>query len=115
MNENDPAWKIAEAARASLASGPDTLDKALADLKASSNDIARAYALCLTQTPFSTSEANRLIIDSRLKVALVQEHVAAQKRMGRTLNILTWVLVVLTVVLVVFGGIDILGKVRACH
>jgi hypothetical protein len=105
--QNDVAWKLAEAAHASLNSGPDTLDKALTDLKASAKDIARAYALCLTQVPFSSNAANRLILDTRLQVALVQEHVAAHERMGSKVNILTWVLILLTVVLVIFGIINI--------
>jgi hypothetical protein len=104
MDQNDVAWKIAEATLASINTGPDTLDTALTDLKASAKDIARAYALCLTnRTPFG-SEANRLILNTRLQLALMQEHVAAQKRMGLTINILTTVLVVLTVVLVIFGS-----------
>jgi hypothetical protein len=109
VDQNDPAWKIAEAALKSIDSGPSTLDAAL--LQASAKDIARAYALCLSSlTPFSQTEATRLILDTRLQVALVQEHVAAQQRMGRTLNILTVALVVLTLALVIFGGIAIWQK-----
>jgi hypothetical protein len=111
LDENDPAWKIAVAARASANSGPDALDAALTELKPSARDIARAYALCLSQQPqlqeqFS-SEAIRLILAARLQVALVEEHVEAQRRMGRTITGLTWMLVVLTVVLVILGGVDI--------
>jgi hypothetical protein len=112
VEQNDPAWKIAEATLALLNSGPNTLDTALTDLKASARDIARAYAQCLSQAPFSQYEANRLILNTRLQVALVQEHVAAEQRMGRTFNILTGVLVVLTIALVFLGGIDIWAKLE---
>jgi hypothetical protein len=107
MDKNDPAWKIAEAAHASTNSGPDTLDAALTLLKPSAMDIARAYALCLSAGPFASSEAPRLILSTRLQVALVQEHVEAQRRMGRTINVLTVVLVVLTVALVALGVVAI--------
>jgi hypothetical protein len=112
MDKNDVAWKLAEAAHASTNSGPDTLETALTDLKPSARDIARAYALCLSAGPFASSEAPRLILAQRLQVALVEEHVEAQRRMGRTINALTWVLVVLTVVLVILGGIDIYMRTR---
>jgi hypothetical protein len=107
MDQQDPAWKIATAAHASTNSGPDALDAVLTDLKASASDIARAYALCLSAGPFASAEAPRLILATRLQVALVQEHVKAQQRMGRTITGLTWVLVALTVALVIFGGMDI--------
>jgi hypothetical protein len=107
LDRNDAAWQIAEAAHASMNSGPDTLDAALARLKPSARDIARAYGLCLSAGPFASSEAPRLVLAARLQVALVEEHVEAQRRMGRTINWLTVVLVVLTVVLVILGGIDI--------
>jgi hypothetical protein len=42
-----------------------------------------------------------------MHVALVEEHVQAQKRMGRTVNILTFVIMVMTGALVYFGGIDV--------
>jgi hypothetical protein len=114
VDQNDAAWKIAEATMASLGGHPDALDTALTDLKASARDIARAYALCLWKPPFSATEASRLILNTRLQVALVQEHVAAQRRMGLTVNILTFVLVVLTIALVIFGGMDLWEKFRTC-
>jgi hypothetical protein len=110
VDQNDPAWKIAEAAQISIYRDPDALDKALTDLKASAKDIARAYAFCLTAgSPFA-AEATRLILATRLQVVLTQEHVAAQRAMGATINILTGVLVFLTVVLVILGSIDIWEK-----
>jgi len=108
VNQEDPAWQIAEATVASISNGPDTLDATLVELRASARDIARAYALCLTgNTPFSQNSATRLILESRMHVALVEEHVQAQKRMGRTVNILTFVIMVMTGALVYFGGIDV--------
>jgi hypothetical protein len=108
MDENNSAWKLATAARAALNNNPDCLDDAFKELKPSAITIARAYTLSLTTIPFSQSEANRLILGARLQVALMEEHVAAQRRMGRMINVLTGVLVVLTLVLVVFGGVEFL-------
>ena len=73
----------------------DGLEKTFEELKPTSKTIAQAYALCLTRAPFASSEANRLILSTRLQVALVEEHVRAQRRMGLTVNILTAVLVAL--------------------
>jgi hypothetical protein len=53
------------------------------------------------------------MLNTRLQVALVEEHVVAQKRMGFTINALTWVLVVLTLVLVAFGVVDLCTKLHA--
>ena len=107
MDENDPAWKLAAAAHESLNGGPDDLEAVFKDLKPTTITIAQAYALCLTKNPFSGDSRSRLILNARLEVALMEEHVAAQRRMGRTINVLTWVLVVLTLVLVIFGLIDL--------
>jgi|SRR5580658_3591301 hypothetical protein len=112
MDANDPAVKLARAADASrIGNDPDELDRTIQELKPNSATIARAYALCLNQNQPFTSEANRLMLNTRLQVALVEEHVAAQRRMGFTINALTWVLVVLTLVLVAFGVIDLCTKV----
>jgi hypothetical protein len=111
MDESDPAWKLAQAALASL-SNADRLEEAFKELKPTAITIARAYSLSLTTPPFSTREANRLILDARLQVALMEEHVAAQKRMGFTINALTWVLVALTLVLVIFGVVDLCQKIQ---
>ena len=89
---------------------PDILEMAFEDLKPTSKTIAQAYALCLTRAPFSGAAANYMTLETRLQVALMQEHVAAQERMNRTINILTGVLVVLTLLLVVFGGADLADK-----
>lgn len=112
MDHNDPAWKIAEATLTSINTGPNTLDAAL--VGQSATDIARAYALCLTsQTTFASNEATRLILSARLQVALVQEHVAAQRRMGRTVNRLTVAIAALTLLLVIFGIIELWPKLTA--
>jgi hypothetical protein len=113
MDENDPAWKLAAAADASLQGGSDILEEAFKALKPAPTTIARAYALCLTKTPFTADSRSRMILEARLQVALMEEHVAAQRRMGFTINALTWVLVVLTLVLVVFGVIDLCQKFHA--
>jgi hypothetical protein len=113
MNENDPAWKLAAAADASLKGGSDILEEAFKNLKPTTITIAQAYALCLTKQAFAVDSRSRMILETRLQVALMEEHVAAQRRMGFTINALTWVLVVLTVVLVVFGVIDLCQKLHA--
>jgi hypothetical protein len=60
MDQNDPAWKLAQATVASLSDRGDALDRALRELKPTSGDVARAYALCLTTPPFASTEATRL-------------------------------------------------------
>ena len=110
MDANHPAWKLAAAAHATWLGDADALENAIAELKPSSKTIAQAYALCLTNgLPFSP-EAARLMLKARLQVAVMEEHVAAQERMGQTINVLTGVLVVLTLLLVVFGFADIADK-----
>jgi hypothetical protein len=112
MDESDTAWKLAKAVQAAASNDPDNLDKTFAELKPSATHIARAYTLCLTTSPFNLSEANRLILNARLEVALMEEHVAAQRRMGVTINVLTGVILFLTLVLVGFGVIDLWGKLH---
>jgi hypothetical protein len=111
-DENDPAWKLATAVRASLNNDPEHLERVFKELAPTATTVARAYTLCLT-TPLFSAEANRLILNTRLQVVLMEEHVAAQRRMGFTINALTWVLVVLTLVLVVFGVIDLCQKLHS--
>ena len=100
MDKTHPAWIVAEAALAVLRGDNEALEKVFKELKPTTRVVAQAYALCLNTPPFSQTEATRLILGTRLQVALVEEHVAAQKRMGRTINVLTVVLVILTVLLV---------------
>lgn len=114
MDENHPAWKLAEATLAVRNGDQEAIDKVIEKYKPSTREFAQAYALCLNTTPFSNSEANRLILNTRLQVPLVEEHVMAQRRMGRTINALTVVLVILTTALVIFGGIDIAPKIHMC-
>lgn len=106
-----PAWKLAEATNEARSNAdPAILERAFEELKPTSKAIAQAYALCLTRAPFASAPANYMTLETRLQVALMQEHVAAQERMGRTLNVLTAVLVVLTLLLVVFGLADLADK-----
>ena len=118
MDKGDPAWKLAAAVTASLSGDADDLEEVFKDLKPTTTTIARAYALCLTKQPFAGAEANRLILGARLQVALMEEHIAAQKRMGFTINALTWALVALTLALTIFGVVDLYQKIpeaRMCH
>ena len=113
VEQSDPAWKLAAAADAAGMSGDmDAFERAFAALKPNSRIIARAYAVCLTKPPFTAHEASRLILYRYLEVALMEEHVAAQRRMGRTINRLTFFLVLLTAALVFFGVVDLIEKSR---
>lgn len=104
MDKSDPAWKLAQATYEAMeGTDKEALDRAFIELKPPARDIARAYALCLHTAPFASTEKTRLALNARLQVALMEEHVAAQQRMGRTMEILTWVLIWLTVLLGVFG------------
>jgi hypothetical protein len=112
VNPEHPAWKLALAIARSRQGELGATERAFEELKPDAVMICQAYALCLTESEFG-AEANRLILGARLQLVLMQEHVAAQKRMGRKLEWLTGVLIVLTVALVVFGwaeeGDKILG------
>jgi hypothetical protein len=66
---------------------------------ASADVVARAYALCLTDSAFTSRGAPQLILREYLQLRLMQEHVAAQERMGRTINRLTFGLFILTAAL----------------
>ena len=107
MNENDPAYKLAAAA-AKLGSDHDALDREIAWLKPTARDIARAYERAF-YAPFDGQEAFRFALRARLDAALVDEHVAAQRKMGRTISRLTWALVGLTAALVYFATFDYLN------
>jgi len=99
MDKNDPAWKLAEAALATVGGDLDTLDKTFEQLKPTTRTLARAYTLCLTTPPFSNTEATRLILNT-LQFALAEQ--AARK-----LNVLTGWLIGLTVLLLAFGVFEI--------
>jgi|SRR5580700_235932 hypothetical protein len=106
MNESHPAWKLAEGARSAVASANvELLEKAINPFP-SADTIAQALALSLTTHPFIQYDAPRQILRDYLQVALTREHVAAQKRMGRTVNRLNVILVFLTAALVWFGYVD---------
>jgi hypothetical protein len=102
LDENDPAWKIAVAARASLGNDPDALDRTIAALQPSVAVLLQAHDLCLTTSPFSNSEAIRIVINSRLQIELAK----SQERVGETTNSLTRWILLLTVVLLVLAVIE---------
>jgi hypothetical protein len=106
MDKNDPAWKLAEAAQAMLKGDLDAMDRALAEVKPTTQDVAKAHALCLTTAPYSGSEATRLIVNSL-------QYAVAEKT-AHKLNVLTGWLVALTVLLAIFGGFDIIMRLRGC-
>jgi hypothetical protein len=99
FNKNDPAWKLCEAAQAALNGDLDAIDRVFDEVKPTAKSIAMAYALCLmANAPFQSSEANRLIIGS-LQYRLTEETT-------RKLNVLTWWLVVPTVILALLAIVD---------
>jgi hypothetical protein len=106
LDPNDPAVQLAEATVATLRGDLGALDRVFTDLKPDTKTIARAYALCLTTSPYSQSEATRLIV-STLQFALAE-------KTAHKLNVLTAWLVVLTVLLVGFGVFDVVMRLRGC-
>jgi len=109
VDQDHPARRLADAAKATGKPDPDALEKAIAELKSTSKSkfIAQALAVSIAD---NASSGDREILSARLQVELVEEHVAAQERMGQTINVLTGVLVVLTLLLVVFGLADLTDK-----
>jgi hypothetical protein len=107
--DDHPAQKLAAAAEAARQADPDALERAIAELKPTNRSkiIAQALAIFLKD---NASSGNREILAARLQIQLMEEHVAAQERMGQTISVLTGVLVVLTLLLVVFGFADIADK-----
>lgn len=104
MNPEHPAWRLAAAIHAGHGDA-DATERAFEELKPNAVTICQAYALCLTVQEFNP-QSYRLILAARLQLELTQEHVAAQERMGRKLERLTRVLIVLTIALAVFGLAD---------
>ncbi|HYX75174.1 MAG TPA: hypothetical protein VE819_10865 [Steroidobacteraceae bacterium] len=107
MDQNDRAWRLAAAAEAAWKGDAGALDRAFVELQPTSEEVARAHSLCLTTAPFNSIEGTRLMLTTRLQVLLTQEHVAAQRRMRRSTNILIGVLIVLVVILVLLGGFEV--------
>jgi len=93
---NDPAYKLAQAALEASKGDVDAIERAFQELKPTTITLARAYALCLSTQPFASTEGSRLML-STLQYAL------AEKTAAR-LNILTWALVIVGVIV---GGVDI--------
>jgi hypothetical protein len=112
VDNNDPSWKLADASFQTLRGDHEAFDRALTELRPTSRTLARAYALGLYAQPFISHGGVPLILEKRLQVALMEEHVAAQRRMGRTINRLTFWLVVLTLALVVFATLDLGQKLH---
>ena len=106
---NGTALAIAQAAFDAAKFGNITLFDAMQS-SCSADDIARAYALSLTEKALDGSEKHRLILREYLQLKLMHEHVAAQKRMGRTINWLTFALLVFTAALAWFGYADYHSK-----
>jgi hypothetical protein len=100
MDQSDPAYQLAQAA-SQLGTDDDALDKAIARLRPSATDIARAYARSF-YNPFGNSDSQRQALAARLQVEI-----------GATLDRLNRVLIFLTVLLVLFGIIDLVPKAYA--
>ncbi len=82
------------------------MDRIFTELKPDTRTIARAYAICLTTSPYSHTEAPRLIL-STLQFAIAE-------KTAHRLNVLTGWLVALTLFLVAFGIFDIVMPLRGC-
>ena len=68
MNQNDPAYLLAQAA-SKLGADHDALDKTIAQLRPSATDIARAYARSFYD-PFQSADAHRQALAARLQVQI---------------------------------------------
>jgi hypothetical protein len=100
LDPNDPAYKLAQAALDAVRGDLDAIDRAFKELKPDTRILTRAYTLCLMNgTPFSGTEATRLILETL-------QYRLAEKTAHR-LNVLTGLLVFLTVVLIGFGVFDV--------
>lgn len=98
LDPNDPAYKLAQAAQASVNGDLDAIDRAFEEQKPTTRTLTRAYAMCLmNMSPFG-AEATRLIL-STLQYRLAEKS-------ARRLYALTWVIATLTGVLIVFGLFD---------
>jgi hypothetical protein len=106
LDPNDPAYKLAQAALDTLNGDLNAIDRAFKALKANTRILTRAYTLCLINGPFSQAQATRLILETL-------QYRLAEKTAHR-LNVLTWVLVILTVGLFCFGAFDVYMRLHAC-
>lgn len=104
MDENDPAWKLAEAALAVVRGDLEALDKAFTELKPTTRTLSRAYGLCLTTHPFSGTEATRLLLNT------LQYSIA--EKSAHQLTVLTRWVVALTVLIALLGLVDV--ALRIC-
>jgi hypothetical protein len=100
LDTNDPAYKLAQAAKDAVNGDLDAIDRAFKELKPDTRILTRAYTLCLMNgTPFSGAEAPRLVLNT-LQYQLAEKTAQRIKQ-------LTWALVGFTIVLIGFGVIDI--------
>jgi hypothetical protein len=105
VDRNETALALAQAAFDAARFGNITLFDAVQS-SCSADDLARAYALSLTEKALDGSEKHRLILREYLQLKLMHEHVAAQRRMGWTINVLTGALLAFTAALAWFGYVD---------
>jgi len=106
MDQNDAANKLAQAAFDAVRGDLDALRRALEEQKPTTTTLAQAYTLCLTMAPFSGTQATGLVLQT-LQYALAE-------KAAHQLTVLTRWLVALTVVLTVFGVVDVLLRLRSC-
>lgn len=103
---NDPAYKLAQAALDALRGDLDAIDRAFNEQKPTTRTLTRAYILCLNTPPFANTEATRLILGTL-------QYRLAEKTAHR-LNVLTAVLVFLTLALIGFGIFDVYTRLHGC-
>jgi hypothetical protein len=104
IDPNDPAYKLAKAAFDASRGDLEAIDRAFDELKPTTKTLTRAYTLCLHTAPFSGTEATRLIL-STLQYQLAEKS-------AHRLNVLNAWIVALTVLLLVFGIVDIVLRLR---
>jgi hypothetical protein len=107
LDPNDPARKLADAALAAANGDLDAIDRAFNEQKPTTRTLTRAYALCLNTPPFSNTAAPRLIL-STLQYRLAE-------KTAHRLYVLTRVIASLTLVLIVFGSVDVYMRLHGCR
>jgi hypothetical protein len=107
LDQNDPAYKLAQAMLDALGGDLDAIDRAFKELKPDTRILTRAYTLCLISgSPFAGMEATRLILNTL-------QYRLAEKTACRVLA-LTVVLAILTFGLFVFGVFDVYMRLHGC-
>ena len=110
MEQADPAAQLAHATLESARHATrEPFQQAIRDLQPSAEIVSEALALCVAEPPFQSHGAASLMLRDYLQFVLTRDHIAAQRRMGRTVTWLNWILVALTIALVWFAWVGYRG------